>query len=208
MPFSSSSWRGGATLSSRLPPPNKPKAQLLHPLPVPKKRWEWDGSPSESRLGLVTTKTQDQQNIAQAPTADASIQTTAPPLFHRLPFRLLHAPSPCLRGSSSGLRYRERTIRRLLEVYVGIAQRSARGNVPTDSDGHDGPSRRELLVEHGFGHIWVEVSHVERGQRIARAASVHGQPQSSAAEEDRPEASGQRFRTHGPTLGLAPPQQW
>lgn len=65
--------------------PHKPKAQLLYPLPVLKKRWEWDGSPPESTLGLVTTKAQHQQNTAQAPTADASIQTTALPFSTACP---------------------------------------------------------------------------------------------------------------------------
>lgn len=60
---------------------HKPKAQLLHPLPVPKKRWERDGSPAESRLGLVTTETQHQQMHQSEPQQlmGTTIQTTAPP---------------------------------------------------------------------------------------------------------------------------------
>lgn len=65
--------------------PHKPKAQLAHPLPVHKKRWEWGGSLPKSRLGLVITKTQCHQKIVRVSTADASIQTAAPPFSTTCP---------------------------------------------------------------------------------------------------------------------------
>lgn len=40
------------------------------------------------------------------------------------------------------------TISWLLEVYVCISQRPAGDDVTAHTDGHDGSSRRELLVEH------------------------------------------------------------
>lgn len=69
---------------------------------------------------------------------------------------------------------RSRTVGRLLKVNVGVSQRPARDDVPTHSDGHDWPGGRELLVEHGLGDVWMEVAHVQRRQRIRRAAAVHG----------------------------------
>lgn len=66
------------------------------------------------------------------------------------------------------------TVRWLLEVDVGVTQRAARGHVAAHADGQDGTSGRELLVEHGLGHVRVQVAHVERGERVARAAGVHG----------------------------------
>lgn len=66
------------------------------------------------------------------------------------------------------------TVSRLLEVDIGIAERSPSDHVSTDPDGEDGPRRAELLVEHGLGHIWVQVPHIEGGHRVAGRAGVHG----------------------------------
>ncbi len=52
------------------------------------------------------------------------------------------------------------TVCRLLEVDIGIAQRPARDHVPTHPDGEDGSGRAKLLVEHGFGHVLVQVSNI------------------------------------------------
>lgn len=70
-------------------------------------------------------------------------------------------------------RQQSRTVGRLLKVNVGVSQRPARDDVPTHTDGHDWASGRELLVEHGLCNIWMEVPHVQRRQRIRRAAAVH-----------------------------------
>lgn len=136
--------RREATFASYLHPLTR--AQQLHPFPDPKKRWKQDGSPPESRLGLVRTKPQQRCSHPDNCSPLTSLVLPCPPV------------RPFL-----GAVLREPTIHRLLEVYVGITQRPARGHVPAHSDGHDGPSRGELLVEHGFSHIWVQVSHIERG---------------------------------------------
>lgn len=64
------------------------------------------------------------------------------------------------------------TISGLLKVYVGISQRPACDDVSAHTDGHDGSSSRELLVQHGLGDVSVQVSYVQRGQRIGQPA-VH-----------------------------------
>lgn len=66
------------------------------------------------------------------------------------------------------------TVGRLLEVDVSIAQRAAGGHVAAHADGQDGAGRREFLVEHGFRHVGVQVTYVERGEREAGASGVHG----------------------------------
>ena len=66
------------------------------------------------------------------------------------------------------------TVGRLLEVDVGVAQRAAGGHVAAHADGQDGAGGRELLVEHGLSHVRVQVARVERGERVTRAAGVHG----------------------------------
>lgn len=66
-----------------------------------------------------------------------------------------------------------RTIGRLLKVNVGVSQRPARDDVPAHTDRHDGPSGRELLVEHGLCNIWMEVTDVQGRQWIRRSAAVH-----------------------------------
>lgn len=53
------------------------------------------------------------------------------------------------------------TVGRLLEVDVGVPEGAAGDHVPADADGEDGPGGAELLVEHGLGHIGVQVPHVE-----------------------------------------------
>lgn len=73
------------------------------------------------------------------------------------------------------------TVGRLLEVDVGVAQRAAGGHVAAHADGQDGAGGRELLVQHGLGHVGVQVAHVERGERVARAAGVHGVHRGAAA---------------------------
>ena len=79
-----------------------------------------------------------------------------------------HPPAPAAPPLPRGL-----TVRGLLEVDVGVTQRAARGHVAAHADGQDGASGRELLVEHGLGHVRVQIAHVERGERVARAAGVH-----------------------------------
>lgn len=67
------------------------------------------------------------------------------------------------------------TICRLLEIDVGIAQRSASDHVSAHSDGEDGTGGAELLVEHGLGHVRVQVPHIEGGHRVTGRAGIHVQ---------------------------------
>lgn len=85
-----------------------------------------------------------------------------------------------------------RTVRRLLEVDVGVAERAPGDHVPADADGEDGPGGAELLVEHGLGHVGVQVPHVEGGHGVARGAGVH-----PAAVSRRGRARGRRWRGEG-----------
>lgn len=71
------------------------------------------------------------------------------------------------------LRYNKPTISRLLEVDIGIAEGSAGDHVSAHSDGENGPSRAEFLVEHGLGNVWMQVSHIEGGHWVAGRARIH-----------------------------------
>lgn len=55
----------------------------------------------------------------------------------------------------------------LLEVDIGVAKTPPRHHVSTHSDGENGPRRAEPLEQHGLANFGVEVSHVQRGDRIA-----------------------------------------
>lgn len=65
------------------------------------------------------------------------------------------------------------TVSRLLEVDVGISQRSSGDDVTTHTDRHDGSSRREFLVEHGLRDVSVQVSDIQRRQGVCWSAAVH-----------------------------------
>lgn len=65
------------------------------------------------------------------------------------------------------------TVCRLLKVDIGIAQRPARDHVPAHPDGQDGTGRAELLVEHGFSHVLVQVSNIQGGHGVTGSAGVH-----------------------------------
>lgn len=71
------------------------------------------------------------------------------------------------------LHYGEPTIGGLLEVDIGIAEGSAGDHVSAHSDGQDGSGRAELLVQHGLGHVRVQVSHVQGRHRVAGRAGIH-----------------------------------
>ncbi len=58
------------------------------------------------------------------------------------------------------------TVRRLLEVDVGIAQRAPRDHIPTHADGQHRAGRTEFLIQHSLRDIRVQVAHVERSHRI------------------------------------------
>lgn len=53
------------------------------------------------------------------------------------------------------------TVSRLLEIDIGIAKGSAGDHVSAYSDGQNGPSRAEFLVEHGLSNVWMQVPHIE-----------------------------------------------
>lgn len=65
------------------------------------------------------------------------------------------------------------TVSRLLEIDIGISKGSAGDHVSAYSDGQNGPSRAEFLVEHGLGNVWMQVSHIEWSHRVARRAGIH-----------------------------------
>ncbi len=69
--------------------------------------------------------------------------------------------------------YGKPTIGGLLEVDIGIAEGPAGDHVSAYSDGQDGPSRAEFLVEHGLGNVWMQVSHIEGSHWVARRAGIH-----------------------------------
>lgn len=68
------------------------------------------------------------------------------------------------------------TIRRLLEVNIGVAEGPAGDHVPAHPNGEDGPGGAELLVEHGLGDIGVQVTHVQRRHRVTAGSRVHLPP--------------------------------
>lgn len=66
------------------------------------------------------------------------------------------------------------TVRRLLEVDVGIAQRAPRDHIPTHADGQHRAGRTEFLIQHSLRDIRVQVAHIERSHRITpRSCCVH-----------------------------------
>jgi len=66
------------------------------------------------------------------------------------------------------------TVRRLLEVDVGIAQRAPRDHIPTHADGQHRAGRTEFLIQHSLRDIRVQVAHIERSHRITpRGRCVH-----------------------------------
>lgn len=74
---------------------------------------------------------------------------------------------------SAGARGPALTVGGLLEVDIGVSERAAGDHIPADADGEDGPGGAELLVQHGLGHVGVQVPHVERGHGVAGGAGVH-----------------------------------
>lgn len=65
------------------------------------------------------------------------------------------------------------TIRWLLEVDIGVAERSAGDHVPADPDREDSSSWAEFLVQHGLCHIWMEIPDVKGGHGITGSTGVH-----------------------------------
>lgn len=65
------------------------------------------------------------------------------------------------------------TVGGLLEVDVRVTERAAGHHVPADPDGEDGPGWTELLVQHGLGHIRVQIAHIQRGHRVTGSTGIH-----------------------------------
>lgn len=65
------------------------------------------------------------------------------------------------------------TVSGLLEVDVGVTERAAGHHVPAHPDGEDGSGWTELLVQHGLGHILVQIPHIQRSHRVTGRAGVH-----------------------------------
>lgn len=65
------------------------------------------------------------------------------------------------------------TIRRLLEVYIGVSQGTPGDHVPTDPDREDCSGWAEFLVQHGLGHILMQISDVQGGHGVTGSTGVH-----------------------------------
>ena len=65
------------------------------------------------------------------------------------------------------------TISRLLEIDVGVAEGTASDHVSADPDGHHRPRCRKLLKKHRLGNLIVEVSNVQRRNRIIGSGIIH-----------------------------------
>jgi len=66
------------------------------------------------------------------------------------------------------------TVGRLLEIHVGVSEGAPGDHVATHTDGQDWSRRRELLVQHGLGHVLVQVADVERRHGVAGPGRIHG----------------------------------
>lgn len=106
----------------------------------------------------------------------------SPPVFlhlrtkHDTLFLLLWqlCPSRLKSPRTTGRRLSCLTVRRLLEVDVGIAQRAPRDHIPTHADGQHRAGRTEFLIQHSLRDIRVQVAHIERSHRITpRGRCVH-----------------------------------
>lgn len=78
-----------------------------------------------------------------------------------------------LQHSSWEILIKTPTVRWLLEVDIGISKRTPSNHVPTDPDRQDSPGRAEFLVQHGLGHVLVEVPDVQGGHGVTRSTGVH-----------------------------------
>ncbi len=65
------------------------------------------------------------------------------------------------------------TVGGLLEVDVRVPERAAGHHVPAHPDGEDGSGGTELLVQHGLGHVLVQIPHIQRSHRVTGRAGVH-----------------------------------
>lgn len=67
------------------------------------------------------------------------------------------------------------TVRRLLEVDVRVAERTARDRITTDADRQDRSGLREFVVQRGLGDAGMKVANIERSHRIlARSGGGSG----------------------------------
>lgn len=57
------------------------------------------------------------------------------------------------------------TVRHVLEVDVGVAQRSSGDHVAANADGQHGANGAEFLEQHCFRHVRVQIAHVQRSHR-------------------------------------------
>ena len=74
----------------------------------------------------------------------------------------------------------------LLEVDIGVAKTPPGHDVSAHSDGENRSRRAEPLEQHGLANLGVEVSHVQRGDRIAgRVCHRHSQVFGSEFESPR-----------------------
>lgn len=65
------------------------------------------------------------------------------------------------------------TVSWLLEVDIGVSERTPSNHVPAHPDRQDGPGRAEFLIQHGLSHVLMEVPDVEGGHGVTWSTGVH-----------------------------------
>ena len=65
------------------------------------------------------------------------------------------------------------TIRRFLEVDVGIPEGAAGYDIAAHANGQDAAGLVEFLEQHCFVHVGMEVAYVERGDGVVSPAGRH-----------------------------------
>lgn len=68
---------------------------------------------------------------------------------------------------------RKPTVRRLLEVHIGVSKGASCDHVSANPNREDSSGRAEFLVQHGLGHILMQVPDVQGGHRITGSTGVH-----------------------------------
>ena len=66
------------------------------------------------------------------------------------------------------------TVRWLLEVHIRVSEGAPGDHVPADPDREDGSGGAEFLVQHGLGHILMQIPDVQRGHGVTGSTGIHG----------------------------------
>lgn len=75
------------------------------------------------------------------------------------------------------------TVRWLLEVNIGVSKGTPGDHVPTDPDREDRSGWAEFLVQHGLGHILMQVPDVQGGHGVTGSAGIHIQVLTKYSDE-------------------------